>query len=150
LRIVSRATLLFSLCLVACGPPELRTVTENCPACQYVGEFRHASGSDDFGRSVQQAGVEASLEDGGGSLFSGDWHSVWLRYASGERKLILTVREADPGSGPLVHFRWSRDGQALFIHGAHSGINGSSGGTFQGLRVIYTLTDGRAWEVPNE
>lgn len=147
-RIVS--TLLYSLCLVACGPPELRTVTEGCPAHQYVAEFRHASGSYESGKSVQQDGAEVSLERGDGSLFSGYWHSVRLRRASGERKVILTVREADPGSGPLVRFRWSRDGQALFIHGNHSGLNGSFCDTFSALRVIYTLADSRAWELPND
>ena len=138
-------TLLFSLCLAACGLPELGTVTEDCPAYKYVAEFRRASGSHGFGRSVQQDRIKVTLEGGGRY-----WHSVWLRRSSGERKLILTVREADPGSSPLVHFRWSRDGQALFIHGNHSGLNGRSCGSFSALRVIYTLADGRAWELAND
>jgi hypothetical protein len=138
----SRATVFLSMCLAACGArPELHPLTETCPAHPYVDEFRAR-------RGLAGGAAEVYLEEGGGPALSGYWHSVWVKRRSGGPKRILTAREADPGSGPDVHCSWSRDGQALFIHGSHSGINGNSGRGL--LRVIYTLTDDRAWEVPNE
>jgi hypothetical protein len=86
--------------------------------------------------------VEAYLDSSGGP-----WHSVWLKRPNGQATRILTLRDADPGSGALISFGWSRDGQALFIHGAHSGINGQTGPEFQDMQIIYTLSDGKAWDV---
>jgi len=142
------AAALLALCVAGCGQrPEMHPVTEDCPAHRYLEEFRDAPSSS-ITPVHPQGAAEAYLEEGGGPAFSSYWHTVWVKLSSGEEKRVLTFREGDPGSGPSVSLEWSRDGQALFVRGWHGGINGGSDGG--DVRVIYTLVDGRAWEVAAE
>lgn len=72
-----------------------------------------------------------------------------LRYIprEGQGRKILTARETDPGSGRSFSWGWSKDSKAIFIKGAHSGLDcrGESGH----LGVIYTVEDGIPWGVPD-
>jgi hypothetical protein len=135
--------LLVACFVAACGAqPELHPLTDDCAGGAYIDEFRAVEFYSTGLRSRNDSGVEVYLDSSGGP-----WHSVWLKRPGREATRILTIRDADPGSGPLISFGWSRDGQALFIRGAHSGVNGKTGPGFQDMHIIYTLSDGKAWDV---
>lgn len=46
-----------------------------------------------------------------------EWRGNVIRVQTGDTLPLLTLREADPGSGYSHRMSWSRDGTALLIHG---------------------------------
>jgi hypothetical protein len=154
MNVAARATALAGLgCLAACGyHSNVRPLVGNTPAERYVQEFLLAEAqypSGERGGSLAPVGgAELVLEhEPGIPLFTDGCHSVWLNTPTG-RERILTIREADPGSGSSFGFAWSTDGRAAFIFGDHSGIDCSGPVHWEGLRIIYLLADGVAWQVP--
>jgi hypothetical protein len=73
-------------------------------------------------------------------------HAIWLAPKVGEKKRILRVEEADPGSGGSVGAYWSSDSKAIFLRGQSSGID-CRGTDNPEIRMIYTLLDGKLWRV---
>jgi hypothetical protein len=119
----------------------------------YVEEFlavetQYPHGQPDHDRVSLGASELVRLEEPGIPLIGDGCHSVWLSSPLG-RKRILKVREGDPGSGVSFGFSWSKDGQAAFIIGGHSGIDCTGPVAYARLRIIYTLADDVAWEVPS-
>jgi hypothetical protein len=119
------------------------------PAERYLDEFVAAEtqypGGERAGSRAPVGDVESFVQaEPGIPIIGGGCHSIWLRTPAGEKR-ILVVREADPGSGSSFGFAWSKDGQAAFIFGGHSGIDCADG--YGKLRIIYTLSDGVAWMV---
>jgi hypothetical protein len=151
--LLTAVTALLGACLAACSyQSNVHTLVRGSPAERYVAEFEAAEtqypGGERGGSKAPVGDAEVVLEHEPGIPVIGDaCHSVWLRTPSG-RKRILTMREADPGSGSSFGFAWSRDGQAAFIFGGHSGIDCARGGEYAELRIIYTLADGVPWMVP--
>jgi hypothetical protein len=102
------------------------------------------------GASSPVGNARVSLSPAGVSLplLQDSCHSVWLHRGTAPAERILTMSEADPGSGSSFGFGWSSDGRAVFVFGHHSGFDCRRGAPFQALRIIYTLQDGTAWELP--
>ncbi len=146
-----RAATLAGLGLAACTHhSDVRPLLSGVPASRYLIEFLAAEKQYPGGeRQTSRAGeLEIVVKrEPGIPLLSDSCHSVWLTSPVG-RKRILTMREADPGSGSSFGLAWSRDGQAAFIFGGHSGIDCRGDVSYRDLRIIYTLADGVAWEVP--
>ena len=121
-------------------------------AARYVEEFQrteqvYPGGARDGANSPDgKAAVELKWEPGI-PLFGDSCHSVWLS-KSGARVRILRLMEGDPGSGSSFGFAWSHDSRAVFVSGSYSGFNCSLTSRGKRLRVIYTLEDGVAWELP--
>ncbi len=152
-RIAPVVAALASWGLAGCGyHSDVRRLATGVAAGKYVAEFLTAEaqypGGERGGSRAPVGDAEVVLEHESGIPIIGDaCHSVWLK-AAGGRKRILTMREADPGSGSSFGFAWSSDGQAAFIFGEHSGIDCTGPVRWEDLRIIYTLADGVAWEVP--
>jgi hypothetical protein len=138
--------------LAACGHhSNIRPLAAGAPAERYVGQFLTAEaqypGGERGGSRAPVNGLELVLErEPGIPLIADGCHSVWLK-GTQDRKRLLTIREADPGSGSSFGFAWSSDGQAAFIFGDHSGIDCSGPVRWENLRIIYTLADDVAGQV---
>jgi hypothetical protein len=152
-RLLTAVTTLLGACLAACAyQSNVRMLVHGSPAERYVAEFEAAEtqypGGERGGSKAPVGDAEVVLKlEPAIPLIADSCHSVWLRTPT-ERKRILTMREADPGSGSSFGFAWSRDGQAAFIFGDHSGIDCPRGRDYGELRIIYTLADGVPWMVP--
>jgi hypothetical protein len=146
-------TLLAASCWLSCSyHSNLRQLVDGSPAERYMGEFlaaeaEYPGGERDGSRaSVGNAELFHQAEPGI-PIIGGGCHSVWLRTPTSQER-VLVVREADPGSESSFGFAWSKDGQAAFIFGGHSGLDCARDGGYGKLRIIYTLVDGVAWMVP--
>ena len=129
----------------------VRPILKGGPADAYLTAFVAAEsvypGGAREGSRAPDGDAEVLLKDELGVPLIGDGcHSVWLKSPAGQRR-ILTVREADPGSGSSFGFAWSRDGRAVFIFGGHSGLDCRGPVLPERLRIIYTVADGTAWTV---
>ena len=130
----------------------VKPLSAGAPASRYVEEFgRVERGHPEFSQGSRapngRAAVELEME-----LFipliHDSCHSVWLSKDPGGRVRILRLMEGDPGSGSSFAFAWSSDSRAVFILGSYSGFNCTLSSRGERLRVIYTLEDGTAWELP--
>ena len=139
-----------ALAACACLPPSnVRPLIPGAAAEPYVEEFRRLEKLYRKKalslRLVSPAGdITVGLEPGAEDAC----RSVWLERSGAPRELILRVRDSDPGSGTSMGFAWSGDGRAVFMIGSHSGIDCPWKRQHGELRIIYTLGDQVAWEVP--
>jgi hypothetical protein len=138
--------------LASCGyQSNVQPLISGSPADRYVDEFLAAearTNAEPLGSRAPGGATDMVLRhEPGIPLLADGCHSVWLTSPSGQKR-ILTVREGDPGSGSSFGFSWSKDGQAAFIFGGHSGIDCAGPVSYDKLRIIYTLADGVAWELP--
>ena len=152
-RANTMAVLLGAACVASCSyQSNVQPLVNGAGAERYLDEFLAAEtqypGGERDGSHAPAGQAEVVLEhEPGIPLITDACHSIWLSSPSG-RKRILTVREADPGSGSSFGFSWSKDGQAAFIFGEHSGIDCAGPVSYAELRIIYTLADSVAWAVP--
>lgn len=119
----------------------------------YVAEFKSSQleGSD-AGASPDGS---ATLEwEGHYSLripFCDDCHTLWLLFADGSRRKVITAVEGDPCSGKSFEASWSADSKAVFLKGWYSGLGCHWVEPYDDgneMALIYTIRDGRLWAVP--
>ena len=152
--VVSSAGLGFLLCASCGARSNVRPLSAGSPAERYLAEFielentypgEHREGARAPG------GAQVVLKPAKESLSVFDsCHSVWLENSGGVPHRILQVREGYPGSGSSLEFGWSSDGNAVFIAAYHSGIDCPWSRNGHRLRIIYTLADGIAWQLPDQ
>ena len=154
-RVLVATTLLLVGVLAAASrrPPAalVRAITAESAASPYVAEFRRAEKSYPGGDAPRAPNGRASVEiaqEPGIPVLNDSCHSVWLVPTAGARLRIISLLEGDPGSGTSFGMSWSADSKAVFLYGRHSGFNCPWHIYSRDLRVIYTLEDGVAWELP--
>ena len=117
---------------------------------RYLAEFKKMPYSE-APQAVAPDG-SAKIEDRKSSSlpfsFLAGCHEVWYVPGAEDGQKILAAREVDRGSGRSFSWGWSRDSKAIFIRGAHAGLD--CRGPRGHLSIIYTVADGTAWEAPNE
>lgn len=134
------------------GPSRLKPITPDSPAQQYYAEFSsHSFTAADTIKAPDGSAYIVDRSPPVPNLFTFIFHSCHeLRYAPrwGLSRKILAARDSDGASGRTFFWGWSKDSKAIFIAGGHSGIDcrGVEMGSF---RVIYTIADKTAWELPN-
>ena len=153
-RAVTSAGLGFLLCASCGARSNVRPLSAGSPAEPYVAEFIELENSypgehREGARAPSGAEVVLKPEKELLSLFD-SCYSVWLENSGELPHRILEVRENDPGSGSSFEFGWSRDGHAVFIAGYHSGIDCPRNRNGNRLRIIYTMADGIAWQLPDK
>ncbi len=117
-------------------------------AMPYVSEFLAGDYRQDENTAPDGRG-EVVLQTHGPIVWLAACHSLWLE-GRGKRRRIISLREADPGSGLSFSWRWSSDSNAIFISGQHSGFGCENDELFQSFSLIYTANDDKLWEVPEE
>jgi len=144
--------LVLSPCLTGCkksGP--VYEMTAESSATRYLAEFSRSVRESERETGAPDGTAVVSLQTHGFPLIGLDaCHTYWLTMKStGQRRKLISLREADPGSGVSFGSSWSQDSNAVFLWGAHSGLGCSRGGVVQ-LCLIYTVDDGKLWgvEVP--
>ena len=78
--------------------------------------------------------------------FSG-MHNVWIYDATTNRRTrVVSLVEADPGSGISFACHWAADGEALVIRGTAQrvGVNETRSGS--GVDLVYVVADGRLFD----
>ena len=131
----------------------LRRLEPSSAAAKYLGEFLHAEAHPVDSAAAPNGSAEASWQAHRSWLpliGTDSCHTLWLtkRDAAQSRQKVLTAEEGDPGSGLSFNTQWSSDSSALFVTGPHSGIDCRRFAEAGALRIIYTLSDEVAWEVP--
>ena len=129
----------------------VRSITAASAASRYMEEFRKAEKAYPGGDVLRAPNGHASVElarETGLPILNDACHSAWLVPAAGTKRRIISVLEGDPGSGTSFGLAWSADSRAVFLYGRHSGFNCPWHIYSRDLRVIYTLEDGVAWELP--
>jgi hypothetical protein len=141
---------------VACGPRTtgLQPLSTDSAARRYLEEFLESEarypGGDRVRSTAPGGTAEVTVErEGGLPVLFDSCHSIWLKRASGEQDRIVTLSEADPGSGSSFELGWSRDAAAAFVSGQHSGIDCPWTRNYGDVRIIYTVADRVAWVVPS-
>jgi|JI10StandDraft_1071094.scaffolds.fasta_scaffold501377_2 hypothetical protein len=142
--------LLAGACSVGSEVQPLRT---GSTAEQYLAEFLEFEKiypGGERSRSLSPDGTSEVFVQPARSLFSfGSCHEVIARTPRNPHRRVVRLRERDSGSGRSFGLGWSRDGRAAFLSGGHSGFGCPIREEGADLRVIFTLVDQVAWEVPS-
>jgi hypothetical protein len=78
-------------------------------------------------------------------------HNLWIYDARDDRRTrIVSLVEADPGSGMSFACRWSDDSHALFVHGAAQRIGREQPHRWRRLQLVYLLADARLYDLRPE
>jgi len=75
-------------------------------------------------------------------------HSLHIWRAGAERPVtVVSLWEADPGSGPSFHWNWSSDSKVLFVRGTARGYEGSPAASPSAVRLLYDVEGDRLVEL---
>ena len=74
------------------------------------------------------------------------FHNIVVMNAStGDKAVILSYLESDPGSGRSVSYRWPSDSKVLFISGGCSSFSRNSSGTQIPVDLVYAVSEGKLY-----
>ena len=76
------------------------------------------------------------------------FHSLHLwREGDAEPLTVVSLWEADPGSGPSFYWTWSSDSKVLFVRGTARGSKGSPASSPSPVRLLYDVEGDRLVEL---
>jgi len=75
-------------------------------------------------------------------------HSLHLWWAGQQRPVtVVSLWEADPGSGPSFHWNWSSDSKVLFVRGTARGFEDGPATSPSAVRLLYDVEGDRLVEL---